>query len=70
MWCKYVYVWLWLCDTYKSMPSGWKCEQQGPLMFGEDKIQGAWKCEGSEKTKDKARKTIEKHYKGLNVEIE
>jgi len=53
-----------------GLPSGWKCEQQGPLMFGEDKIQGAWKCEGSEKTKDKARKTIEKHYKGLNVEIE
>jgi hypothetical protein len=52
-----------------GLPAGWQCEQQGALMFGGDKIQGEWKCEGSEKTKEKARKAIEKHYKGLNVEI-
>jgi hypothetical protein len=52
-----------------GLPAGWQCEQQGALMFGVDKIQGEWKCEGSEKTKEKARKAIEKHYKGLNVEI-
>jgi hypothetical protein len=52
-----------------GLPAGWQCEQQGSLMYGEDKIQGAWKCEGSEKTKEKARKAIEKHYKGLSVEI-
>jgi len=52
-----------------GLPAGWQCEQQGSLMFSENKIQGEWKCEGSEKTKEKARKAIEKHYKGLNVEI-
>ncbi len=52
-----------------GLPAGWQCEQQGSLMFGENKIQGEWKCEGPEKTKEKARKAIEKHYKGLNVEI-
>jgi len=38
-------------------------------MFGDDKIRGEWKCEGPEKTKDNARKTIENFYKGLNIEI-
>ncbi len=52
-----------------GLPAGWQCEQQGSLMFGENKIQGEWKCEGPEKTKEKAQKAIEKHYKGLNVEI-
>ncbi|CAF3707502.1 unnamed protein product [Adineta steineri] len=52
-----------------GLPTGWQCQQQGSLIFGSDKIQGEWKCEGPEKTKDKARKAIEKHYKGLNVEI-
>jgi hypothetical protein len=52
-----------------GLPTGWQCEQQGSLMFGEDKIQGEWKCEGPVKTKENARKAIEKHYKGLNVEI-
>lgn len=52
-----------------GLPPGWQCQQQGALMYGGDKIQGEWKCEGPEKTKEKARKTIEKHYKGLNVEI-
>ena len=32
-----------------GLPTGWKCQQQGSLMFGENKIQGQWKCEGSEK---------------------
>jgi hypothetical protein len=52
-----------------GLPAGWQCEQQGSLLLGENKIQGEWKCEGPEKTKEKARKAIEKHYKGLNVEI-
>ncbi|CAF2778522.1 unnamed protein product [Rotaria sp. Silwood2] len=52
-----------------GLPGGWQCEQQGSMLFGENKIQGEWKCEGTEKTKEKARKAIEKHYKGLDVEI-
>ncbi|UJR29096.1 hypothetical protein I4U23_010310 [Adineta vaga] len=52
-----------------GLPSGWQCQQQGSLMFGENKIQGEWICEGPEKTKEKARKAIEKFYKGLNIEI-
>lgn len=52
-----------------GLPAGWKCEQQGAMMFGSEKIQGEWKCQGPEKTKDKARKAIEKFYKGMNVEI-
>ena len=53
-----------------GLPAGWLCEQQGSASYGQDKIQGEWKCEGPEKTKDKARKAIEKFYKGLNhVEI-
>ena len=52
-----------------GLPTGWQCEQTGALMFGEDKIRGEWKCQGPEKTKDIARKTIENFYKGLNIEI-
>jgi hypothetical protein len=52
-----------------GLPTGWQCEQQGSLMFSDNKIQGEWKCEGPVKTKENARKAIEKHYKGLNVEI-
>jgi hypothetical protein len=52
-----------------GLPAGWTCQQQGGMMFGAEKIQGEWKCEGPEKAKEKARKAIEKHYKGLNVEI-
>lgn len=52
-----------------GLPAGWQCEQQGSTMFSENKIQGEWKCEGPEKTKEKARKAIEKYYKGFNVEI-
>ena len=52
-----------------GLPTGWKCQQQGSLMIGDDQIQGEWKCEGPEKTKEKARKAIETHYKGLSVEI-
>ncbi|CAF0959835.1 unnamed protein product [Adineta ricciae] len=52
-----------------GLPTGWQCQQQGSLMFGETKIQGEWICQGPDKSKDKARKAIEKFYKGLNVEI-
>lgn len=52
-----------------GLPSGWKCEQQGSLAIGQDKIQGEWKCEGPEKSRGNAKKAIEKFYKGLNVEI-
>lgn len=52
-----------------GLPSGWKCQQQGSLMLGESQIQGEWKCGGPKKTKEKARKAIETHYKGLTVEI-
>ena len=52
-----------------GLPAGWTCQQQGSMAYGEEKIEGEWKCEGSEKTKEKARKAIEKHYKGLSVEI-
>ena len=52
-----------------GLPSGWKCEQQGSLIIGQDKIQGEWKCEGPEKTQANAKKAIEKFYKGFNVEI-
>ncbi|CAF0866203.1 unnamed protein product [Rotaria sp. Silwood1] len=52
-----------------GLPVGWKCEQQGSLLYGENIIQGEWRCEGPEKTKEKARKAIEKHYKGLDIEI-
>lgn len=53
-----------------GLPAGWLCEQQGSATYGQEKIQGEWKCEGPEKTKEKARKTIENFYKGLNnVEI-
>lgn len=51
------------------LPAGWKCQQHGSLMLGESQIQGEWKCEGPEKTKEKARKAIENHYKGFSVEI-
>lgn len=53
----------------KGLPSGWQCEQEGSLMFGTDHIQGAWKCQGPEKSKDNARKAIEKFYQGFDVEI-
>ena len=52
-----------------GLPVGWQCEQQGSLMFGESHIQGEWKCQGPEKSKSAARKAIEKHYKGLTVQI-
>lgn len=52
-----------------GLPTGWQCEQHGTSMFSENKIQGEWKCKGPQQTKEKARKAIEKHYKGLNIEI-
>lgn len=53
----------------KGLPGGWQCEQEGSLMFGTDQIQGAWKCQGPEKSKANARKAIDKFYHGFNVEI-
>ena len=52
-----------------GLPVGWQCEQKGSFIYSEDKIQGEWKCEGPEKTKDNARKAIEEFYTGLNIEI-
>lgn len=52
-----------------GLPTGWQCTQQGSLTFGDNKIQGEWKCEGPEKTQEKARKAVAKHYKGLDFEI-
>lgn len=53
----------------KGLPSGWSCEQEGSLMFGTDHIQGAWKCQGPEKSETNARKAIDKFYRGFQVEI-
>ena len=55
--------------TITGLPIGWQCEQKGSSMYDEDKIRGEWKCEGPEKTKAAARKTIENFYKGLHIEI-
>ncbi|CAF3813492.1 unnamed protein product [Rotaria magnacalcarata] len=52
-----------------GLPRGWQCEQHGSVMFSDSKIQGEWKCTGPEKTKKKASEAINKHYKGLNIEI-
>ncbi|CAF1283741.1 unnamed protein product [Rotaria sordida] len=57
------------CGIIMGLPPGWQSEQQGSLLVSENKIQGEWKCEGPEKTKEKAQKAIEKHYKGLEIEI-
>ena len=53
----------------KGLPAGWQCEQEGSSMFGSDHIQGAWKCQGPEKSKANARKAIEKFSQGFNVGI-
>lgn len=55
--------------TITGLPTGWQCEQKGSLTFGESHIQGEWKCQGPEKSKSAAQKAIEKHYKGLTVQI-
>jgi hypothetical protein len=54
----------------KRLPTGWRCEQQGVVTISDDRVQGQWRCHGPEKSKETARKAIERHYKDLHVEIQ
>ena len=56
-------------DLPKDLSVGWDRNQHGGTSGAHDFIKGAWKFEGSEKTKEMAYKIAEKYYDGFGVDI-
>lgn len=55
-------------STISGLPAGWRAESGGSS-GGSNFIQGEFKFEGPEKTKEEARKVIEQHFQGVSVQI-
>lgn len=59
----------WPTYSPKDLPIGWRRNQHGGYCCEIDSIQGAWKFEGPEKTKERAHEVAERFYDEFGVKI-